>query len=95
MIKGLRKTWLFEVSESSSKGYWKQFLLFHPYKHDHYLPVVEKPGYLNLLKALQEDTGNYEHSQILPAAEGDTLPRGKVSSLQPPTLMYAFIFMLW
>ena len=41
MIKGLRKTWLFEVSESPSRGYWKQFLLFRPYEHNQYLPVVE------------------------------------------------------
>ena len=60
----MRRAWLFEVSESPSRGYWKQFLLSRP----------------------------YEHSQYLPAVEGNTLPRSKVSP--PSTLMYAFIFVL-
>ena len=33
MLKGLRRAWLFEVSESPSRGYWKQFLLSRPYGH--------------------------------------------------------------
>ena len=62
----MRRAWLFEVSESPSRAYWKQFFLSRP----------------------------YEHSQYLPAVEGDSLPRGKVPP--PPTLnlMFAFIFML-
>ena len=63
MIKGMRRAWLFEVSDGPPRGYWKQFLLSRP----------------------------YEHSQNLLAAEGDPLPRGKVS---PLSVMYAFIFML-
>ena len=40
LIKGKRRAWLFDVSESSSRGYWKQFLLSRPYEHSQYLPVV-------------------------------------------------------
>ena len=56
MIKGMRRAWLFLVSESPSAGYWKQFPLSRP----------------------------YDHSQYLPAVEGDGLPRGKVPP--PPPL---------
>ena len=54
MINGMRRALSSEVSESPSRGYWKQFLLSCP----------------------------YEHSQYLPAVEGDCLPRDK--SAPPP-----------
>ena len=38
---GLRRAWSFEVSECISRGYWKQFLISHPYEHSQNLPVVE------------------------------------------------------
>ena len=41
MIKGMRRALLFEVSESPSRGYWKQFLLTRPYEHSQYLPMVK------------------------------------------------------
>ena len=41
LIKGLRRAWLFEVSESPSRGYWKQFLLSHPYEHSQNLHAAE------------------------------------------------------
>ena len=41
MIKGLRRDWLFEVSESPSRGYWKQFFLSRLYEHSQNLHVVE------------------------------------------------------
>ena len=44
MIKGMRRAWLFLVSESPSRGYWKQFLLSRPYDQSQYLPVVEGDG---------------------------------------------------
>ena len=37
----MRRAWLFEVSESPSRGYWKQVLISRPYEHSQYLPVVE------------------------------------------------------
>ena len=37
----MRRAWLFEVSESPSRGYWKHFLLSRPYEYGQYLPVVE------------------------------------------------------
>ena len=42
MIKGLRRSWLFEVSESPSGGYWKQYLLSHPYEHSQNLHAAER-----------------------------------------------------
>ena len=39
VIENLR-AWLFEVSESLLRGYWKQFLLSHPY--DHSVPLYHK-----------------------------------------------------
>ena len=42
MVKGMRRAWLFEVSESPSRGYWKQFLLSRLYEHSQYLPAVEE-----------------------------------------------------
>ena len=67
-IKGLRRVWLFEVSESPSRGYWKQFLLSRP----------------------------YEHSQNLHAADGDTLPRGKVCPLDPHVCFHFYVISsLW
>ena len=66
MIKGMRRAWIFGVSESPSRGYRKKFLL----------------------------SRIYEHRQNLPVVEGDSLPQGKVSLAPPPTLIYAFIFML-
>ena len=89
MIKGIEKSLVFEVSESHSRGYWKQFLLSHPYEHSQYLPAVqgdsvppphmyhvhfhfyvmikgmEEPGYLKILKALQEDNGTNSHVSSL------------------------------
>ena len=59
MVKGMRRPWLFEVSESPSRGYWKQVLLSRP----------------------------YEHSQYLPAVEGDNLPRGKVYPPHPSCML--------
>ena len=44
MTKGMRRAWLFVVSESPSRGYWKQFLLSRPCKHSQYLPVVVGKG---------------------------------------------------
>ena len=41
MIKGLRRAWLLKVSESPSRGYWKQFLLSCLYEHSQNLPAVE------------------------------------------------------
>ena len=41
LIKGLRRAWLFEVSESPSRGYWKQFLLSHPFEHSQNLHAAE------------------------------------------------------
>ena len=41
MIKGMRRALLFEVYESPSRGYSKQFLLSRLYEHSQYLPVVE------------------------------------------------------
>ena len=41
--KGLRIAWLFEVSESHSRGYWKQVLLSRPYEHSPYLPQPPDP----------------------------------------------------
>ena len=118
MIKGLRIAWLFEVSESPSRGYWKQFLLSRSYGHSQNLPAAEGdtlprvkcplPPHNNphvcfhfyvMIKGLRRAwlfevsespsrgywkqfllSRSYEHSQNLPAVEGDTLPRGKVSS---------------
>ena len=62
----LRRAWLFEISESLSRGYWKQFLLSRP----------------------------YEHSQNLHAAEGDTLPRGKVPPPLNPHVCFHFYVMI-
>ena len=33
MIKGMRRAWLFVVSECPSRGCWKQFLISRPYEH--------------------------------------------------------------
>ena len=41
MIRGARRAWLFEVSKSSSRGYWKQFLLSHLYEHSQNLHAAE------------------------------------------------------
>ena len=41
LIKGLRRACLFEVSEIPSRGYWKQFLLSHPYEHSQNLHARE------------------------------------------------------
>ena len=41
MIRGMRRAWLFEVSKSPSRGYWKQFLLSRLYKQSQNLLVVE------------------------------------------------------
>ena len=39
--KRMRRAWLFEISESPSRGYWKQLLLSRPYEYHQYLLVVE------------------------------------------------------
>ena len=39
----MRRAWLFEVSESPSRGYWKQFLISRPYEKSQNWPVVECP----------------------------------------------------
>ena len=44
MIKGLRRGWIFKVSENPSRGYWKQFLLPRLYEHSQNLPAVEVGG---------------------------------------------------
>ena len=41
MIKGMRKAWLSEVSESPSRRYGKQFLRSRSYEQSQYLPAVE------------------------------------------------------
>ena len=102
MIKGLRKVSLFEVSESPSRGYWKQFLLLYPgVKCPPLNPHVCFLFYV-LIKGLRRAWSfevsespsigywkqyllfhPYEHSQNLHAAEGDTLPQGKLSPPPP------------
>ena len=128
MINRLRRTWLFEVSESPSRGYWKQFLLSSLYLNSQILPAIEgalypgvksPPPLLNshvcfqfyvMIKGLRKAwlfevsespsrgyrkqfliSRSYEHSQKLPAAEGDTLPRGKVPPPPQPSCMLSYL----
>ena len=85
MIKGMRKALLFEVSESPSRGYWKQFLLSHPYEQSQYLPMVKgdnlprgkvfPPQPLCMLSFLCNDKRDWKepgHLKFLNALQGDT-----------------------
>ena len=131
MIKGLRTAWLFEFSESPSRGYWKQFsylillntvwiylqqrgTLYLGVKCPH--PLNPQPSCMLSFVCYDEGIDSslviwifwnpsrgywkhfllslpYEHNQNFQCRRRDTLPRGKVPP--PPTLEYAFSFMLW